>query len=66
MSSRARAGIFGYDVRRATPVAVQTVREWLEEGDHAELIDAVIFCVFSESDRNLYNAYMPIFFPLVE
>ena len=47
-------------------MAVQTVREWLEEGDHAELIDAVIFCVFSESDRNLYNAYMPIFFPLVE
>jgi len=57
-------GIFGYDIRKATPVAMATVREWLEEEDHAERMDAVIFCVFQDSDRRAYEMYMPTFFPV--
>jgi hypothetical protein len=40
-----------------------TVREWLEEEDHADRIDAVVFCVFSDDDLELYSAYLPIIFP---
>ena len=57
-------GIFGYDIRKATPVAMAAVREWLEEGDHADRMDAVIFCVFTNADRAVYETYMSTFFPV--
>ena len=40
------------------------VREWLEEGDHADRMDAVIFCVFTNADRAVYETYMSTFFPV--
>ena len=54
--------IFGYDAPLATPVAMATVREWLEKEDHADRIDAVVFCVFSDDDLELYSAYLHIIF----
>ena len=59
-------GIFGYDVRKATPVAMAAVREWLEAGDHAAQMTAVIFCVFSNADAAIYKSYMPLMFPPAE
>ena len=56
-------GIYGYPSKRATPVALSAVREWLLEGDHRAAVDRVIFCVFEDKDRTLYEMYMPTFFP---
>ena len=57
-------GIFGYDIRKATPVAMAEVRKWLEEDDHASQMEAIIFCVFTDADKRAYEAYMPTFFPV--
>lgn len=57
-------GIFGYDVREATPIALHAVREWLEEAGNAAALDAVVFCVFSNADRAVYEVAMATLFPL--
>ena len=56
-------GIFGYDVRKATPVAMAAVRGWLEEGENKTLLSAIIFCTFSNADTAIYKSYMPLMFP---
>ena len=56
-------GIFGYDVRKATPVAMAAVRGWLEEGENKTFLSAIIFCTFSNADTAIYKSYMPLMFP---
>lgn len=45
-------GVFGYPIELAAPVAVRTVREWLEETSSPM---RVLFNVFSERDEAVYR-----------
>jgi len=45
-------GAYRYPIEQAATVAQKTVREWLETND---LPERVVFCCFSESDRDLYT-----------
>ncbi|RSH94778.1 hypothetical protein EHS25_004584 [Saitozyma podzolica] len=53
-------GVYGYPIRDATHVALDTVRQFLETDRR---ITRVIFVVFSERDRNVYQGIMPLYFP---
>ena len=55
-------GIFGYPIEQATPVALSTVRQWLERNRGA--LDTVVFCVFNPQDVLVYTKWMHTFFPL--
>ena len=44
-------GAYRYPIERAAEVAQVTVRDWLEAH---ELPERVVFCCFSESDRDVY------------
>lgn len=56
-------GIYGFPSEAACPLALRTVREWLEKNDGSHSLKKIIFCVFTEKDTTLYNIYMPIIFP---
>jgi len=45
-------GIYGYPLEPAAVVAQSTVRSWVEQH---ELPERVVFCCFSESDREVYE-----------
>eukprot|EP00127_Corallochytrium_limacisporum_P006302 Clim_evm13s225 gene=Clim_evmTU13s225 len=47
-------GVYGYPIQAATRVAIRTVMSWLEENKGAS-VDQVIFCVFSDRDRMVYE-----------
>jgi len=55
-------GVYGYPPEEAAIVALRTIREFLEH-DH-NLIERIIFCVFLDSDREFYEKYLPLLFPL--
>ncbi|PIK41782.1 putative O-acetyl-ADP-ribose deacetylase MACROD1 [Apostichopus japonicus] len=57
-------GIYGYPQEAAAEVALKTIREWIEE--HPDELDAVIFCVFLDSDVRIYEKLLPVYFPLPE
>ena len=46
-------GVFRFPPERAAQIAVRTVEEWLDE--HDESMDRVIFNVFSDKDRKIYE-----------
>ena len=46
-------GVFHFPPERAAQIAVKTVRQWLEL--HEDFIDRVIFNVFSDKDRSIYE-----------
>ena len=46
-------GVFRFPPERAAQIAVKTVRQWLAEHDGA--MERVIFNVFSDKDRNIYE-----------
>ena len=46
-------GVFHFPPERAAQIAVKTVRQWLEQ--HENFIDHVIFNVFSDKDRSIYE-----------
>lgn len=47
-------GVFRFPPERAAQIAVKTVRDWLAE--HEGIMDRVIFNVFSDKDRDIYEA----------
>ena len=47
-------GVFRFPPDRAAQIAVRTVRDWLAE--HEGIMDRVIFNVFSDKDRDIYEA----------
>ncbi|KAG9014889.1 hypothetical protein FRB94_009047 [Tulasnella sp. JGI-2019a] len=55
-------GIYGYPIEDATPIALKTTREFLESEKGAHL-DKVIFCVFSDEDKRVYEMLTPEYFP---
>ncbi|KAJ1985829.1 hypothetical protein H4R33_003741 [Dimargaris cristalligena] len=48
-------GVYGYPARKAAELVIPTTKAWLEQDDHLAQVDRIIFCVFSESDYNLYQ-----------
>lgn len=46
-------GVFHFPPQRAAEIAVRTVRSWLSE--HPDAMDRVIFNVFSDKDRSIYE-----------
>ena len=48
-------GVFHFPPERAAEIAITTVRQWLSAHDGA--MDRVIFNVFSDKDRDLYEQY---------
>ncbi|XP_073691024.1 ADP-ribose glycohydrolase MACROD2 [Garra rufa] len=53
-------GIYGFPNEPAAEIALKTVREWIL--DNQEKIDRVIFCVFLETDYEIYKRKMSDFF----
>lgn len=47
-------GVFGFPKERAAEIALGTVGSWLKSHDHH--FDAIVFNVFSEADRQIYEA----------
>ncbi|XP_060559088.1 ADP-ribose glycohydrolase MACROD2-like [Ruditapes philippinarum] len=57
-------GIYGYDVEKATPVVMETVRNWLLTEDNGKSIDKIIFCVFLIKDVSVYQENLQMYFPV--
>ncbi|XP_044728910.1 macro domain-containing protein CT2219-like [Chrysoperla carnea] len=59
-------GVYGerYPMEKATSVALNAVRTFLQKGKNADKIERVIFVVFSNDDLQTYHRYMQIYFPL--
>ncbi|XP_063046882.1 ADP-ribose glycohydrolase MACROD1 isoform X2 [Engraulis encrasicolus] len=54
-------GVYGYPPKEAVDVALDTVRKFLEQ--YHDKLDRVIFCVFLETDKELYRLNIPRYFP---
>ncbi|XP_025105028.1 uncharacterized protein LOC112570681 isoform X3 [Pomacea canaliculata] len=59
-------GIYGYPVKAATDVALQTIREWLEKDKYADKIERIILCLFLKKDVEVYEQLLQVYFPLPE
>ena len=60
-------GIFGFPNLEAAICALQTVRQWLDEDErHRQAVDCILFCVFLDKDKLIYERHMPLFFPLTQ
>ncbi|ODM96835.1 O-acetyl-ADP-ribose deacetylase MACROD2 [Orchesella cincta] len=55
-------GVYGYPRDRAANVALTTVREFLEK--NSDKVDRVIFTVFLEEDKQVYEDLMQKYFPI--
>lgn len=60
-------GIYGYPVESATRIAMNTVREFLEDKDNLNKTDKIIFVVFNSAKHiESYSRLMPMYFPCKE
>lgn len=57
-------GIFGYPQDNAANVALKTVRNFLIQ--HSDKVDRIIFCLFLESDVEIYETELQLYFPVKE
>eukprot|EP01006_Ploeotia_vitrea_P037827 TRINITY_DN66180_c2_g13_i1.p1 TRINITY_DN66180_c2_g13~~TRINITY_DN66180_c2_g13_i1.p1 ORF type:complete len:354 (+),score=47.06 TRINITY_DN66180_c2_g13_i1:57-1118(+) len=55
-------GVFGYPNEPAAKVALETVRTWLNDPANAGKMDLVVFNVFLDKDKALYEKLIPQFF----
>jgi O-acetyl-ADP-ribose deacetylase (regulator of RNase III) len=51
-------GIYGYPSKKAAPVAIKAVKEFLESEDGSKL-EKVIFTTFVQKDVDAYNTWLP-------
>ncbi|CAH1757565.1 15502_t:CDS:2 [Entrophospora sp. SA101] len=61
--SNISTGVYGYPRVGAAQVAMKTIRKWMDDFEHIEKIDRIIFCVFEESNRKIYEGLLPLYFP---
>lgn len=47
----------------AAEVALQTVKEWLSEENNVEHMDLVLFNVFTNRDKQIYEELFPKHYP---
>jgi O-acetyl-ADP-ribose deacetylase (regulator of RNase III) len=57
-------GIFGYPIVKATHVALETVRKWLDDPANLAKTDRIVFVVFEPRDVEVYYRLAPIYFPM--
>jgi O-acetyl-ADP-ribose deacetylase (regulator of RNase III) len=57
-------GIFGYPIRPATHIALETVREFLDSEENREKTDRIVFVVFERRDQDVYYEIIPEYFPI--
>ena len=57
-------GIFGFPLVRATHIALNVIRSWLETGDNRNKVDRIIFCVFRDIEVEAYEKILPSYFPI--
>lgn len=55
-------GVYGYPNEKAIQVVLPVVRTMLES--YRDKFERVIFCLFLDIDKKLYNRYLPVVFPL--
>jgi O-acetyl-ADP-ribose deacetylase (regulator of RNase III) len=55
-------GVYGYPHEEAAIICLKTIRDFLQH-DH-NLIERIIFCVFLDTDKEFYEKYLPLFFPI--
>mmetsp|Transcript_27432 Transcript_27432/g.30552 ORF Transcript_27432/g.30552 Transcript_27432/m.30552 type:complete len:192 (+) Transcript_27432:182-757(+) len=55
-------GHYGYPIVDASKVALRTIREWLEANE--DKVDRIIICVFTVRDEVVYEALLPVYFPM--
>ncbi|XP_063591845.1 macro domain-containing protein CT2219-like [Penaeus indicus] len=55
-------GVYGYPNEKAVQLVLPVVRTMLEA--HKDKFERVIFCLFLDIDKKLYNRYLPIIYPL--
>ncbi|KAI6155387.1 A1pp-domain-containing protein [Pisolithus tinctorius] len=58
-------GIYGYPLRDATHIALNEVRQFVDS-DVEDKIKRVVFVVFRDVDRSMYEELIPFYFPPVE
>ncbi|KAI9498848.1 MACRO domain-containing protein 2 [Zychaea mexicana] len=58
-------GAFGYDHEQAANVALSNVRAYLmaDLAKGKNSFDKIVFCVFSERDKSIYEGLLPVYFP---
>ncbi|KAJ3898681.1 hypothetical protein F5879DRAFT_979733 [Lentinula edodes] len=57
-------GIYGYPIEDATHIALNVVRKHFEsEGESSAKLDRVIFVVWSDKDKMVYESLIPEYFP---
>ena len=59
-------GIYGYPIVPATKIALQTVREFLENEENRKKTDRIIFVVFEPRDVQVYYQLAHNYFPIAE
>ncbi|XP_034940149.1 macro domain-containing protein CT2219-like [Chelonus insularis] len=55
-------GVYGYPQRPAAEVAITTVKQFLEE--NKDQFERVIFCLFLQTDKDIYENLLQKYFPL--
>ncbi|OCF75082.1 LRP16 family protein [Kwoniella mangroviensis CBS 8886] len=53
-------GVYGYPIKDATEIAIETTRKFLEKD---QSVTRVIYVVFSKKDEEVYKSILPQFFP---
>ncbi|GBB93338.1 hypothetical protein RclHR1_02150025 [Rhizophagus clarus] len=62
--SNISTGVYGYPRGKAGHVALDTIRKWLEKSsDYLDKLDRIIFCVFEDENKDVYETLLPIYFP---
>ncbi len=55
-------GIFGFDLEKASRIALTEVREWMQA--NRDRVDKIVFCTFLEKELDMYRKLFPAFFPV--
>jgi hypothetical protein len=58
-------GIYGFPIRPATHIALETVRRFLEDPTNFDHTERIIFVVFEHRDVEVYYELAPKYFPVV-
>ena len=55
---------FEFFLLSAAHVALDAVRQWLEGDGNNDKVDAIVFCVFTSIDEQIYESLMVQYFPV--
>jgi len=61
--SNISTGVYGYPRYKAGHIALDTIRKWLEKQPDLDKLDRIIFCVFEDENKDVYETLFPLYFP---